>query len=961
MSQQRRETSAVVQNRTICFQDLDVSGGDMNLTTNITMLSMSVCSREDGGVDPTSVPPCLYKEHHESKEPHHHSESGPGQQVLTSASRVIREHMTMEMNQNIHSTSLEETSENIVCERQLSDDYTEDMELTANLMYSSRAALVDISVNNASSNVPTMSTQSVKPPVSLGTTPAVKSFGLVASEDQENNHSLMLQNVNSANHNSSVMNTSNMEIIEGKASDPVASDGISASKLGSANLISHREGMTQMVAIGSDTIEKRSSEEVSARQNDNASVAGGNKRGRLTDHLTSQILSPVVEMSGLNHSSWLGSQISQSLNVISVDSTPHRYGLANQQNSGCNTSEDHHKNEPKTKTIFFGSPSTTGMDEDAGDLEITNNITCDIQSGPLVQSDSSKQKVSLDQGPVHFDPPGALGNETLQTARDMELTESSCDSHVHTAPPRHGNILHTASSQPRSPQTSADCEPQSKTVYFGSGAMETSGNMEFTEAVPILNRDGADDPEIMFNFSKNNSMPIQEKSLSGTSNDAAAISRDPELSFNGEAVRVNKSGMHISFVKEMVDGITDVVAFQKGEQSIADSNNSEHLNVSEHSNSTKQSSSEEQNGLCFSNTKPSTTPEQAQLRNNAFDVESVDSPAHQDTNSSSKTDHQIHHASESIQKINKDIGMDESNTKKTNLIRGMGNFLTLTRRSSILLSKNTFNARKSLGGLSQTSQHRDHNNCKDSLSALNSTNSNSLISNLIRGGEDEVDGMIISAGDHSGPKASLFYQNPHDSAAFAQIDNGSSMVASSCKKLNSSEIVSVFTAINSPRGPPLLHHTNSSAVKPMPLESNMPGTAPELRESTAIDASSQGKDSSLSLQSQRISFTTLHTSAGKEVSSQAQLGQNSIAHHISHSEHNLTPEREPSLDDTRDEQEMLDLTDFNVDDLLLKCAVDEEVPEGIKFFFAKTERTIRAFPMTLYSDEINVLCLSMKI
>ena len=837
---------------------MDGSVGDMNLTSNITELSVSVCSIEDADLGLSKVLPYSLKEQHESKGPKQQTISE--QHFVSSTSHILHEHVTMQMTHNVNSTSLEGTSNNVIYTRQLSEEFTEDMELTADLMESSRAALIDIPVN--ASIVPRHS--AVK--LSVGSVPAMKPFVAAPAEDQENKPILILHHAHSTNHNTSlspplVMKTSEMELTMNidRASSSVAFTDSSTLRTNSGISYYSANQDVNKGDIISDSVEKKLFQESLEHDNDN--FVSGNKRTRLTDQLTSQLLSPVVEMSGLNCSSWSGSQVSSSFNRTSAVSSSNKH-------RSTNSLQSFQQDKASTKTIYFGSVSTEDIESDAGDIEITNNITCDIQERPLLCG-SLKQSVFADQctetnipeqekknvpdvGPstktVYFDSSSALKTSgILENAGDMELTKSCDDSYVNTESAQYESLLQGHLSEPKSSQSSSNSQPQTNTVYFDTGASIKSGDMEFTESVPILNED-IDDPEIKFNFSKN-SVPIQEEFLPSTSEES-----------------VGNFNLNVNSYKKTI---------------VIDKGNKSNQNWSGSTNVT----------LC-----KSFEPAEKQSSGAASE-----SSLHHKQNSSVRFD-QIDYEMSSTDKIfKKDSSIKKIDSVKSNLIKDMGSLLTLSRRSSILLNKNVFNARRNLDGLLLNSQDKSRRK------------SSTPSSDSMQDDQDEVDGMISTSA----------------------CDN----------KINSSGIISVFNGTNTPVSSSLKER-NSASAQSIFSEKKQPHSISGLKENISIVSSSRDKNFPTSANKNKDSFTLSQTLAGKSHLLGAGLDKNGIFSPGLVPEYAMSSPGKESLDeaDLTDEHDMLDFTeDLNVHNLLGKCAVDEEAPEGIAMKSFKTKYKINKF------------------
>ncbi|RUS81680.1 hypothetical protein EGW08_010542 [Elysia chlorotica] len=482
-----REASTIDQNKTIHFQDIEGSVGDMNLTSNISELSMSICPIENADVnDLSSVFPWSLEEKHEFKDLSQQN-SLSGRQVKSSTNQVVQEHVTMEITRNVNNTSWEGTNDKIIYTRQLSEDFTEDMELTADLMYSSRTALIDIPVNASAMPRDTgvkFSTISV---------PVMKPFVADPSEDQENNPMLILRHAQSTNHKTPLsplmINASKMELTTNITFSSDDFDNHSERQDIATDNHSTNESVNQGI-IDSDSSERKSRREkiLGHDAESNSIIGSGNKRSRLTDQLTGQVLSPVVEMSGLNFSSWSGSQVSSSFSRTSAISSPNK-------DSSKNSLQDS-QDKSNTKTIYFASVSAKDMEKYVGDIEITSNIPCDIQEGPIFPQSILNQGVVSDQS--------TETNPYELERKNMLGVEPPTDVQVNPGSSLQANILHTYISESKPSQNVSDCQLQTNTIYFGSGEAVKSEDMELTESVPFFYDIG--DPEIKISSSKNKNL-----------------------------------------------------------------------------------------------------------------------------------------------------------------------------------------------------------------------------------------------------------------------------------------------------------------------------------------------------------------------------------------------------------------------------------------------------------------------
>ncbi|GFR93154.1 hypothetical protein ElyMa_002635500 [Elysia marginata] len=890
--------SSAEQNRTIHFQDLDESLGDMNLTSNISEPSMSVYPMEDHtagtAAGPSKVaPPFFYTEQQRQEKREHNGV------IVTSVSQIMQEYVTMEVTSNIHSASLQQTEDRggIGHQRQLCDEYTEDMELTADLMYSSRTALVDIPVNNAHvSGGPTISTPAaVKFPMG-SLLPAVP------CEEQENNPLLILRNMQNAADNTSLlrnmqnaadntplsppgMNSSTMELTMNLPRPAFSVDFNSCSLVEKdpRDVLSTVQSSSLKGTVDNSSVEKSA---VSGPSVDSV-VLSARPRKRLTEQLTTQILSPVVEVSGLNCSSWSGSRTS---NSSSFNRTGQSSSAIKQGSISHGTLEQRQdKAAPVTKTVYFGSPSADG-------LEITRNITCDIETGVNVDQErdlsssstrvDSEKVVSLEPQTktVYFDSSsdavrlGAVSeqagdmeltetcsdspvnllpsrqrkeltpqkaqsgtvyfgqNEELGTAGDLELTRTYCDPSVNSVPPQHQKEF-------RSSERSSNSQAQSSTIYFGRAGDEGKlGDMELTEAVHNLSS-GMEDPEVVLNFRRNSSERVHVELFPCTSE---------------EAENTCQSKLITSLSKESSINVDRMGRIHQSEPP-----------SSEHSK------------LCRSS-------DLSQKPNTITVSESIDSPA-QHSKTLSLEINQSCHSLQSTQKPDQ----NGSHTKKidsvkNNIIKDMNGLLNLSRRTSVM-NKNMLSARRSLGGLLLSSQ--------DKSSRRSLSNPRVLSKSLLPDSKDEVDGLI-----------SL-------SSAFDKSHN----------KVNSSEIVSVFSGADSPL---LINNKSSVSNKSIALESDSPLIASGLKEKNIVVGGSLSKDKNLSFSAQvaRTSSTTLSTPTGKTRHPSGEMDKTSSMFLTSQPEP-ATPSsgRESPLDDAdlRDESDVL-LEDLNLQNLVGKCDVDEE-------------------------------------
>lgn len=599
------------QNKTIHFQDLDSSVGNMSLLSNISELSMSSSSMEDA----LKHMPNLHQNEHLRMEEQ-------GQLEETPASYRMQEYSTMEMTHN-----LDNMHRNMAYQKRLSEECTEDMELTADLMSSSWSALVDIPVNKTRASATTGSTKT-----------AVK-FG-VEPDGQENNPLLLLHSFSKTGQsNPPPLSPPMIKFLESTNMLSDASTG---------NLCDNKLVIKEP-ARGVGIVSQSASRSGIAGSCPNQSVVTPcedrqRQRRRLTDQLTSQVLSPVVEISGLNCS-----QASTSLSRLRTPVEPSQPGLVrfSIEKPGAGTN----------------SPSTADTMTHTGNIEITKNITCDIemneslQHRPLTsdqcQKFSSPQSVTKSRicvepqtKTIYFNSSDAAEDSNIfENAGDMELTATYCNTPIELR-----LSLNDGGSEP-----TASSDVQVGTVYFDTSETGNAGEMRLTETVP-----DTQDPDIVFNFRRTSSGSVEKECVPKTSEGSLKDTQNSNFSLSKES----------SLVLDR----------------------SEKLNLP-----------------CVNS-----IPQRTSILNEAHVSENL---GPQPSECSSKSNQW-----EAEQELgNKENHLKKAQIVKKNIIKDLNGFLSFSRRSSSFSNKNVTNAQRSLGGLVLSSQKKNKRNSSNDVSQFNHT------------------------------------------------------------------------------------------------------------------------------------------------------------------------------------------------------------------------------------------------
>ncbi|GFO32263.1 kinetochore scaffold 1 [Plakobranchus ocellatus] len=1026
---QHHETSTFMQNKTIHFQDLDGSIGDMNLTSNIMELSTSVYQEEKDNIDPASVLSWVCNEPSCEKE-------DPGEQNWVASSLAQhsastkhltrgKDHMTMEMTHNIDTADYEDIND-FTHKRQHSDkiflertdpmlEYTEDMELTADVTYSSRAALVEI----VKPNSPTGSTQRAKKnllkPVST----------VVRSEDQENNPLVILQTVQvkqaASVKTNSMMNDSNMELttdVPGMLRDDSQSLSLVSAGLVSGHLTSY---VTRDFNSG-DNRDKETKINIdpSRKHDENSLVAPGKKRGQLMDPLSLQALSPVMEISGLNSLSWHAGQASSSLHRSSMaDSLAEP--ISPDKSVMQNSVTDQGQVEPSTKTMYFGSHETSHaqgpvMMENAGDMELTKPCMTSVIDTAATWPESMQyhedipvsglrhsymdQDVEMNvsmPSQEHMEPstktmyfgsseaPQALDPMIMESAGDMELTKPCITSVIDTNASWPASIQHKvqayhgpedASTSDRissldfneSPGTDLrkDASPlgsekQAKTIYFGSGgAAGESGDMELTDAVLLCSKGRKHGNEDDDNFGINTTVSGQSLHSSIPSEESIPNLVDQNSQLNpAQTNNLNRSGR----LQETVAG-----SLNKQERCINKGNDETDagLNTLSTSHQSKQSghycnheadvglnelstSHQSKQSGHYSLTSVERDPKyfdctgiQNELRSENFKsslsvgichdseassagtLEISSQPNRNPSESSKLLEH--HRLVPSIKIANNDISK-KKDVVKNKLVKEMGNFLSLSRRSSNIF--NVRNPRKSFGGLLLGDHDKGSSiSCRDfSEQQTKSLTQSSNVNNS----EDEVDGRInFSVRDTSLNK--LFQDLGEADCSLANISglkekNPMSLVSPFGKTV-SSEVISVFSETSSSQvdsknsiGGTVPYEHNSVVMASRSNKAKSPLQTPSRVENSFTGSSQIQKHSLTNTSSEKISSTFLPV-PNRSISNQVSCPPESV-------EPGLSESASMGNDaDLTEEHEMLDLTEeLNIHNVLGECTIDEEVVE----------------------------------